>query len=68
MKLDTHKKMFAHVVCYAVSEVDKKQGIIGYTQSIGTCPVTGKMSNCLYLTLSGEVRLAESQQAANQLP
>ena len=68
MRLDVHKQLFAKQTSYAVSDGDRKQGIVGYLAYVTRCDVTGKETNCLYLTPSGHVRAAYDQQAANQLP
>ena len=68
MGLEVHKQLFSKQTSYAVSEVDRKQGVVGYLAHVTRCAVTGKETNCLYLTVSGQVRAAYDQQAANQLP
>ena len=68
MRLEVHKQLFSKQTSYAVSEVDRKQGVVGYLAYVTRCAVTGKETNCLYLTASGQVRAAYDQQAANQFP
>ena len=68
MSLEVHKQLFSKQTSYAVSEVDRKLGVVGYLAYVTRCAETGKETNCLYLTASGQVRAEYAQQAATQLP
>jgi hypothetical protein len=50
-----------------VSPADRKRGVAGYTRDVERCPVTGKLTNCLYYSLSGRLVAVYDQDAANQL-